>query len=375
MSENQEFRVDNQDIVDFLAPLGKPVVMGNAEERLAALLAFAKELGPRITLLGIIVGFLQKAWSKLSFWQIFLMGFTVLVGTITALLMLNSQPPVENNLSASQLGQSINLPSTSAEGSEEDSSLSSTFESMTATFTETLTPTSTETMTQTPTATEFVVATSIPENTKVPGFVDSDGDGIADSEDNCPYTFNPNQADSDGDGRGDACESVNTPTPVPPDADNDGIPDAVDNCLNTYNPDQTDSDGDGRGDACDPPDTPTPIPNLITISIQPPSPGERVTGVGKTKFGAVAFDQLYGTASGDGIDRVTFSLVGPQGMFHSSTDTAAPYCEFGGLSPCDSMGNPLWSTLVSGDYTLTVTVYSISGNTKVERVNFVVDVK
>jgi hypothetical protein len=35
---------------------------------------------------------------------------------------------------------------------------------------------------------------------------DSDGDGIADSCDNCPNTFNPDQADSDGDGVGDACD-------------------------------------------------------------------------------------------------------------------------------------------------------------------------
>ncbi|MEA3432572.1 MAG: peptidoglycan DD-metalloendopeptidase family protein, partial [candidate division WOR-3 bacterium] len=37
------------------------------------------------------------------------------------------------------------------------------------------------------------------------------------------------------------------------DSDNDGIPDELDNCPNTYNPDQADSDGDGFGDACDEP--------------------------------------------------------------------------------------------------------------------------
>ena len=42
---------------------------------------------------------------------------------------------------------------------------------------------------------------------------DSDGDGIPDDQDNCPYDFNPDQADSDGDGVGDACET----TPIPPD--------------------------------------------------------------------------------------------------------------------------------------------------------------
>jgi len=36
---------------------------------------------------------------------------------------------------------------------------------------------------------------------------DSDGDGIDDSLDNCPYVPNPNQADADGDGVGDVCDN------------------------------------------------------------------------------------------------------------------------------------------------------------------------
>ncbi len=35
---------------------------------------------------------------------------------------------------------------------------------------------------------------------------DSDGDGIHDACDNCPYAFNPEQRDFDGDGEGDACD-------------------------------------------------------------------------------------------------------------------------------------------------------------------------
>lgn len=39
--------------------------------------------------------------------------------------------------------------------------------------------------------------------------LDTDNDGVADSEDNCPEESNPDQTDSDGDGTGDVCD--NTP--------------------------------------------------------------------------------------------------------------------------------------------------------------------
>jgi uncharacterized membrane protein YgcG len=85
---------------------------------------------------------------------------------------------------------------------------------------------------------------------KVP--YDTDGDGIRDQYDNCPYTPNPDQFDSDWDGVGDACDSC--PywwSPDQSDSDGDGIGDACDNCRYAPNAQQTDSDWDGIGDACD----------------------------------------------------------------------------------------------------------------------------
>ena len=38
--------------------------------------------------------------------------------------------------------------------------------------------------------------------------IDGDGDGVADSADNCPTVSNPDQRDTDGDGQGDACDSL-----------------------------------------------------------------------------------------------------------------------------------------------------------------------
>jgi len=116
---------------------------------------------------------------------------------------------------------------------------------------------------------------------------DVDGDGINDADDNCPFTYNPNQEDSDGDGDGDRCDNCpETWNPNQEDADNDGIGDACetvgndydndgvldgdDNCPAMYNPDQEDWDKDGIGDACDyepPPDVPGFMFILILISI------------------------------------------------------------------------------------------------------------
>jgi hypothetical protein len=42
----------------------------------------------------------------------------------------------------------------------------------------------------------------------VPATAGADRDGVADSDDNCPATFNPDQVDSDRDGIGDPCDSA-----------------------------------------------------------------------------------------------------------------------------------------------------------------------
>ena len=60
--------------------------------------------------------------------------------------------------------------------------------------------------------------------------LDTDGDGIPDAQDNCPYTYNPDQKDTGGigsgsppDGIGDACQCG--------DVNNDGVVDNIDAIL------------------------------------------------------------------------------------------------------------------------------------------------
>jgi len=131
------------------------------------------------------------------------------------------------------------------------------------------------------------------------GQQDTDLDGVADIEDNCPQVANFPQTDQDGDGLGDACDpspcgdgqpftmqadgsadcpSLPRKTSVSPsastgDRDGDGIPDVADDCPTVPNHDQADLDGDGAGDACDADANGDGIPDALACASCGPAAG------------------------------------------------------------------------------------------------------
>ncbi|MBU0617958.1 MAG: hypothetical protein KKI02_09595 [Planctomycetes bacterium] len=87
---------------------------------------------------------------------------------------------------------------------------------------------------------DFTVAASTDvENVDAGLQVDTDGDGTADHEDDCPD--NPEKT-SEGDC---GCDELDT------DTDEDGIANCNDNCPSVANADQADDDDDGIGDVCE----------------------------------------------------------------------------------------------------------------------------
>ena len=76
----------------------------------------------------------------------------------------------------------------------------------------------------------FTVVTACSEDDDTTAaLVDKDGDGVADSADNCPDISNADQADTDGDGVGNLC----------------------DNCPTNSNTNQADFNNNGTGDVCE----------------------------------------------------------------------------------------------------------------------------
>ncbi|MFQ5453386.1 MAG: M14 family zinc carboxypeptidase [Candidatus Zixiibacteriota bacterium] len=81
---------------------------------------------------------------------------------------------------------------------------------------------------------------------------DADNDGIENSLDNCPSTYNPGQEDDDSDSVGNVCDNCPAvANPAQEDNDSDNFGNLCDNCPDVTNFGQDDIDGDNVGDVCD----------------------------------------------------------------------------------------------------------------------------
>jgi Thrombospondin type 3 repeat len=103
---------------------------------------------------------------------------------------------------------------------------------------------------------------------------DADGDGKADTNDNCPFATNRDQLDGDGDGVGDSC----------------------DNCAAGSNFSQLDGDGDGMGDICDGDIDGDSILNAVDNCSLIPNPGQE-----RLLTAATLGDVCNGDDDGDGV--------------------------------------------------------------------------
>ena len=106
--------------------------------------------------------------------------------------------------------------------------------------------------------------------------VDDNGDGCSSLDEGTVYFADPFVLDSDDDGRNN-CEEIDgidgrPPTnPIVADTDSDVVLDGPDNCPVTYNPDQADGDGDGLGDACEAPVQPNAPSSSEVSDVKPVS--------------------------------------------------------------------------------------------------------
>lgn len=165
---------------------------------------------------------------------------------------------------------------------------------------------------------------------------DKDQDGVPDIIDNCPNIFNPirpidygKQPDADEDGIGDVCDpcplGFECPNASFRDIDGDGINNSEDNCPRAFNPEQADKDGDGKGDLCDPcPKISNPGLNSCKVTIRDIKDQKQgnvqvnayvllsnvlVTGIGKKPNGSIQGFFLQMTPDDEGYESPEYSGI------------------------------------------------------------------
>jgi hypothetical protein len=156
---------------------------------------------------------------------------------------------------------------------------------------------------------------------------DSDGDGVMNSDDNCPYHDNSDQSDLDGDGLGDSCDT---------DMDGDGVPNSEDCDMNdpfisvcdTGEADaDTDADSDSDTDADTDSDTDTDSETetdtgsadygIMTVTWETDFGynSQTLTAIYEYAPSAAEFEGWASTSfTAASVDEITFSFLVPEGQ-------------------------------------------------------------
>jgi hypothetical protein len=129
---------------------------------------------------------------------------------------------------------------------------------------------------------------------------DTDGDGVANSNDNCPYVPNPTQSDCNGNGIGEACETFT-------DCNQTGLPDSCDIASGTSD----DANVNGTPDECEPDCNMNGIPDVAEVlgGTVPDCNGDRIPDTCQGAVLVSEFTPNLGEPSGDEVRAFTFAAV------------------------------------------------------------------
>jgi len=132
---------------------------------------------------------------------------------------------------------------------------------------------------------------------------DRDGDGVGDSDDNCPDAANAGQADRDGDGLGDACDPIRIGDRVWHDGDADGVQDLAENGIESVDVTLLDAGGTVVGT------TVTGADGAYTFGVD--SSGQYTVRVEQSNFAAGQTLEGWTTTTGDsrGVTVVTTDVL------------------------------------------------------------------